>query len=91
MPSSAFVWKCEPDDDVRNLLISAKLEILKFSKSSLVTRFTGDVSSSGLLINDPVVTISSTIELAIINGLKKNKPMICLYLIILRIKKWILH
>ena len=82
-PSSAFVWKCEPDDDVRYLLISAKLEILKFSKSSLVITFTGDVSFSELLINDPVVTISSTFGLAMMNGLNNNKYMNLICLIML--------
>ena len=59
------------------------LEILKLLKSFFVNTSTGDTFSSGLFINDPVVTISSiSSELATIKGLIINKNMICLYLVI---------
>ena len=69
------------------MLISAKLEILKFAKSSFVNTSTGDASCSGLFTNDPVVITSSISSFAMIIGLIKNKKINFLILVMCIYKK----
>ena len=58
-PSSALVWKREPDELFKNLLISAILLILNLSKSSDDICSIGDESNSVSFKLEPVIKTSS--------------------------------